>query len=330
MFNTHESPYLAYLKWIQEGKCSLVPEITSPFQKTIPEEAFYPCLDEYMVKPEQSVAFADGIWEDGAQDLDEAAKAAKVRTGKLIGFFGRIKTVKIKNASVDGTAFLTDLRYILDNYGVADTYDNNPKNFDYESYFKMRQEFNLCISLSIVAVLVVVLLVTANVTATLLVALMVVLTDVLLLGSIHWWGLTFNSIVVLNVILAVGTSVDYSTHIAYGYLTAAIPDELKARPKSAARAYKVKSALRSMGPSVFHGAFSTFTAIALTAPSRTYVFIVFFRLWSTILLFGMVNGLVTLPVILSFVGPLNNQTAEDSSTQVSDDSDPVKADKKSA
>ena len=134
----------------------------------------------------------------------------------------------------------------------------------------------------------------------------------------------------LNVILAVGTSVDYSTHIAYAYLTAAIPEELKVRPKKEARAFKVKSALRSMGPSVFHGAFSTFAGIVFTAPSRTYLFIVFFRLWSTILLFGMLNGLVTLPVILSFIGPLNERIIEDSSTQVSDDSEPVKADKKSA
>ena len=124
--------------------------------------------------------------------MDEASKDAKVRTGKLIGFRGVIKTIKIRNASVDGTAFLTDLRYILDNYGVGDTYDNNAKNFDYEAYFKMRREFNLCISLSVVAVLIVVLLVTANVMTTVLVALMVVFTDILLLGSIHWWGLTFN------------------------------------------------------------------------------------------------------------------------------------------
>ena len=83
-----------------------------------------------------------------------------------------------------------------------------------------------------------------------------------------------------------------------------------------------------MGPSVFHGAFSTFTAIALTAPSRTYIFIVFFRLWASILLYGMINGLVLLPVILSIIGPLNSESTEDSSTQVSDSSESFKGEKK--
>ena len=58
-----------------------------------------------------------------------------------------------------------------------------------------------------------------------------------------------------------------------------------------------------MGSSVFHGGFSTFLAIILTAPSRSYVFIVFFRLWFSIILFGMANGCILLPVILSLVGP---------------------------
>ena len=58
-----------------------------------------------------------------------------------------------------------------------------------------------------------------------------------------------------------------------------------------------------MGSSVFHGGFSTFLAIILTAPSKTYVFVIFFRLWFCIILFGMSNGFMLLPVILTFIGP---------------------------
>ena len=63
------------------------------------------------------------------------------------------------------------------------------------------------------------MLVTADFMTTVLVTLMVLITDFLLVGSIVYLGLTFNGIVVLNIVLAVGTSVDYSTHIAYGYQT---------------------------------------------------------------------------------------------------------------
>ena len=73
-------------------------------------------------------------------------------------------------------------------------------------------------------------------------------------------------------------------------------------------------ALRKMGSSVFHGGFSTFIAIVVLAPSNTYVFIVFFRLWFGIILFGMMNGFILLPVILTFVGPIYTITEEDNST----------------
>ena len=58
-----------------------------------------------------------------------------------------------------------------------------------------------------------------------------------------------------------------------------------------------------MGSSVFHGGFSTFLAIFVLSPSKTYIFVVFFRLWFGILIFGMANGFLLLPVILSFIGP---------------------------
>ena len=57
-----------------------------------------------------------------------------------------------------------------------------------------------------------------------------------------------------------------------------------------------------MGSSVFHGGFSTFLAIVTLAPAKTYIFLVFFRLWFGIIIFGMANGFMLLPVILSFIG----------------------------
>lgn len=36
------------------------------------------------------------------------------------------------------------------------------------------------------------------------------------------------------------------------------------------------------------------------------MFVVFFRLWFGIIVFGMSNGFLLLPVILSYVGPLND------------------------
>ena len=60
-----------------------------------------------------------------------------------------------------------------------------------------------------------------------------------------------------------------------------------------------------MGSSVFHGGFSTFLAIMFLAPSQIYAFQVFFKTWFCIIFFGLINGIVLLPVILSIVGPVD-------------------------
>ena len=59
-----------------------------------------------------------------------------------------------------------------------------------------------------------------------------------------------------------------------------------------------------MGSSVFHGGFSTMVALSVLAPANTYIFVVFYRLWTGILLFGMANGFFLLPVLLSYIGPI--------------------------
>ena len=59
-----------------------------------------------------------------------------------------------------------------------------------------------------------------------------------------------------------------------------------------------------MGSSVFHGGFSTLLAISIMAKANMYIFTIFFKCWFLILVFGMLNGLVLMPVILSIVGPL--------------------------
>jgi hypothetical protein len=58
------------------------------------------------------------------------------------------------------------------------------------------------------------------------------------------------------------------------------------------------------GLSVFNGGVSTFLAIVPLAASESYVFIVFFKSWLAIILFGTGNALILLPCCLYFASPL--------------------------
>jgi len=72
-----------------------------------------------------------------------------------------------------------------------------------------------CFFLSGFAVLGVILIVTADLIITFAVTMCVFYTNACLFGLIHFWGLSVNPLVVLNIIVAIGISVDYSAHIAY-------------------------------------------------------------------------------------------------------------------
>ena len=66
---------------------------------------------------------------------------------------------------------------------------------------------------------------------------------------------------------------------------------------------QVREALADIGPAVFNGGFSTFLAFILLANSKSHVFSTFFKVFFLVIVFGLFNGLLLLPVMLSLVGP---------------------------
>ena len=92
--------------------------------------------------------------------------------------------------------------------------------------------------LSIGACLIVILIITASIQATLLVAFCVLLVDLFLSALIFYWGLTFNPLVVINIVIAIGLSVDYSAHISHSYLITGIPESKNFDSKESKRIYK--------------------------------------------------------------------------------------------
>ena len=78
-----------------------------------------------------------------------------------------------------------------------------------------------------------------------------------------------------------------------------------------------------MGSSVFHGGFSTFLAIVALAPAKSWIFMVFFKLWFGIIVFGMANGFLLLPVLLTMFGP--TETFADPNDHMPDEDMLIKA-----
>lgn len=172
-------------------------------------------------------------------------------------------------------------------YATSATYTT-----DWASYAIVQQELVQNVSLALVSVLVVTTLLIGHPGTSLMVFFCVCVTIAELLGVQVLLGLFIDTVVVVLVILAVGLSVDYSAHVGHCFML-----------KNGTRKERAAKSLEDIGAPVLNGATSTFIAILLQSLSSSYVFrVVFFDFFFAIL-FGAFNGLVLLPVILSFIGP---------------------------
>jgi len=204
---------------------------------------------------------------------------------------------------------LLDIREITDASKLQNTFSHGSRYNDYETYVVFSREATLNITSALVTVFVLLMLFTANITVSVMILLCVGLVDLFLLALMFFWGITLNSVTMINFVVAIGLAVDYSAHIGHTYLTIDPPEydkegnELTNHEK---RVFKARGAVGQMGPSVFHGALSTFLAIIVLSSSKSYVFMMFFRMWFGIIVFGVANGFILLPVLLSLFGPLNS------------------------
>ena len=295
---TLKSWYDNFNSWTKKGGCAPDVLASNAADFTIPADKFNKCLDKFLNDDAGRRYGQDLIYEGTLGQSDFKIKA----------FRQRAQVKKIDEVAKQGVNYLEDTRRIESDYGPEGTFSYSQDMLDYELYVVFKDETILSVGLSIMAVFFVVLFVTGSLPVTGLVCLAVLLVDYFLVALIHYWDLTFNSVVVVNIVIAIGLAVDYSAHISHTYLIIEPPSEMSNSEK---RVYKAHRALSSMGSSVFHGGFSTFLAIIALAGARSYIFEVFFRMWFGIIVFGMANGFLLLPVILSFAGPLNESAGED-------------------
>lgn len=142
---------------------------------------------------------------------------------KIIGFRESFAVIAIKSAAKEGVQLLNDMRKISSNSGMEGTFTFSDRYFDFESYVVFDREAILNVTLALVAVLVIMLVFTANFIITIFVLLCVILVDVFLFGLLAFWNVTLNSVTVVNIVIAIGLSVDYSAHIAHAYLSVKPP-----------------------------------------------------------------------------------------------------------
>ncbi|XP_075237604.1 patched domain-containing protein [Lycorma delicatula] len=112
-------------------------------------------------------------------------------------------------------------------------------------------------------------------------------------GYMSLWDVNLDSISMINLIMCIGFSVDFTAHICYAYMSskAKSPEE------------KMRESLHSLGLPIFQGAVSTILGVIALVLAQSYIFLVFFKMIFLVVFFGAIHGMFLLPVLLSLCGP---------------------------
>ncbi|KAF4098092.1 hypothetical protein G5714_022100 [Onychostoma macrolepis] len=111
-------------------------------------------------------------------------------------------------------------------------------------------------------------------------------------GFMALWDVSLDSVSMINLVICIGFSVDFSAHISYAFVSS---------EKSSANE-KATDAINKLGYPIVQGAVSTIAGVVVLAAAKSYIFRTFFKIMFLVILFGAVHGIAFIPVFLTFLG----------------------------
>ncbi|XP_045675967.1 patched domain-containing protein 3 [Phyllostomus hastatus] len=108
-------------------------------------------------------------------------------------------------------------------------------------------------------------------------------------GFMAFWNVNLDSISMINLVICIGFSFDFSAHITYAFVSSSEPSVNQ----------RAIEALYMLGYPVLQSAVSTVIGVCVLAAAKAYIFRTFFKIMFLVMLFGAVHGLIFIPVFLT-------------------------------
>lgn len=178
---------------------------------------------------------------------------------------------------------------------------NAPINMTiFHPYFVFFDQFELvrptsvqCMVIGAVIMMIISFIFIPNVLCSIWITFSIISIEVGVVGYMSLWSVNLDSISMINLIMCIGFSIDFTAHICYCYMSSKckLPSE------------RVREALYSLGLPIVQGSVSTILGVVALLLAESYIFSVFFKMVFLVIFFGAMHGLFLLPVMLSLFGP---------------------------
>ncbi|KAM6210808.1 patched domain-containing protein 3 [Sarcoramphus papa] len=201
-----------------------------------------------------------------------------------------IQTVNVTSA-IDEKNLLNQLRETAKQCSIP-LMVYHPAFIYYDQYLVIVQNTIQNVVVAAAAMLVVSLLLIPNPLCCLWVTFAIASVIVGVAGFMTFWNVSLDCISMINLVICIGFSVDFSAHISYAFVTSG---------ESSANKRAIE-ALSLLGYPVLQGAVSTILGVVVLAAAKAYIFRTFFKIMFLVILFGALHGLVFIPVFLIFFG----------------------------
>ncbi|XP_068094355.1 patched domain-containing protein 3-like [Hyperolius riggenbachi] len=220
---------------------------------------------------------------DFKQDIK--MEGGKIKTSRF--FIQAINVVDIDNAK----DMLTHLRGVTDNCSI-EMIVYHPLFIYVDQYAVIIHNAIQNIMVTAVVMLVISILFIPNPLCALWVTMDIASIIAGVIGYMSFWKVNLDSISMINLVICIGFSVDFSAHIVYACVSS---------PRKNVHG-KVIDALHVVGYPILQGALSTILGIAALTAAESYIFRTFFQIMLLVTVFGALHGLVFMPVFLVTVG----------------------------
>ncbi|CAM4652117.1 unnamed protein product [Leuciscus chuanchicus] len=210
-----------------------------------------------------------------------------------------IQTVNIRTA-IDEKNMLNAFRETAEKCGKLQTPVDlivyHPAFIYFDQYAVVISNTIQNLAIATCAMLVISLLLIPNPLCSLWVTFAIASVIVGVAGFMALWDVSLDSVSMINLVICIGFSVDFSAHISYAFVSS---------EKSSVNE-KAMDALNKLGYPIVQGAVSTIAGVVVLAAAESYIFRTFFKIMFLVILFGAVHGIIFIPVFLTFLGTCSN------------------------